>query len=86
MKQEYHYDKIVIGGSLESLLYSFITETPIIIREALLPFELEKIENPQDFKFLGYEGARKVYTSELWDRLTFLLSMSGMIAKHCENN
>jgi len=79
MKQEYYHDKIIIGGSLESLLYSFISETPIIIKEALLPFELEKISDLSDFKFLGYEGARSVYKSELWDRLTFLLSMNGMI-------
>lgn len=79
MKQEYFYDKIVVGGSLESLLYSFISETPIIIKDPLVPFQLEKIKNQEDFKFLGYEGSREIYKSELWDRLTFLLSMGGLI-------
>mgnify|MGYP001488741760 CR=1 FL=1 len=79
MNQEYYYNKIIIGGSLEALLYSFISETPIIIKDPLVPFELEKVDNLQDFKFLGYEGARQIYKSELWDRLTFLLSMNGMI-------
>lgn len=79
MKQEFFYNKIIIGGSLEALLYSFVTETPIIIREPIIPFELEKVTNLVDFKFLGYEGARSIYKSELWDRLTFLLSMGGLV-------
>ena len=79
MNQEYYHDRIIIGGSIESLLYSFISETPIIIKDALIPFELEKMNDFEDFKFLGYEGARTIYKSELWDRLTFLLSMNGMI-------
>ena len=77
--KEYYYNKLIIGGSIESLLYSFVTETPIIIKQPLVPFELEKVDNPEDFKFLGYEGARQIYKSELWDRLTFLLSMNGMV-------
>ena len=79
MKQEYFYNKIIIGGSIEALLYSFVSETPIIIKEPIVPFELEKITNLVDFKFLGYEGARAIYKSELWDRLTFLLSMGGLV-------
>ena len=50
-----------------------------IIKEPIVPFELEKITNLVDFKFLGYEGARAIYKSELWDRLTFLLSMGGLV-------
>lgn len=79
MKSNFYYDSVIVGGSLESLLYSFVTETPIIIKEPLIPFELEKVTALQDYKFLGYEGARDIYKSELWDRITFLLSMSGMI-------
>jgi len=79
MKQEYYYNKLVVGGSIEALLYSFVNEVPIIIKDPLVPFELEKVENIEDFKFLGYEGFRQVYKSELWDRLTFLLSMNGMV-------
>lgn len=75
MKQEYYYNKLIVGGSLESLLYSFVSEIPIIIKDPLIPFELERVDDPQKFKFLGYEGARSVYRSELWDRLTFLLSI-----------
>jgi hypothetical protein len=79
MKQEFFYNNIIIGGSLEALLYSFISETPIIIKEPIIPFELEKVTNLVDFKFLGYEGVRDIYKSELWDRLTFLLSMGGLV-------
>jgi hypothetical protein len=45
----------------------------------LIPFELEKIKDSYNFDFLGYDGNREIYKSELWDRLTFLLSMSGLI-------
>jgi hypothetical protein len=79
MKQEFFYNNIIIGGSLEALLYSFVSETPIIIKEPIIPFELEKVTNLVDFKFLGYEGVRDIYKSELWDRLTFLLSMGGLV-------
>ena len=50
-----------------------------IIKEPIIPFELEKVTNLVDFKFLGYEGVRDIYKSELWDRLTFLLSMGGLV-------
>jgi hypothetical protein len=53
MKQEFFYNNIIIGGSLEALLYSFVSETPIIIKEPIIPFELEKVTNLVDFKFLG---------------------------------
>ena len=79
MKQEYYYKKVIVGGSLEALLFSFVNEIPIIIKEPLVPFELEKFTGDHDFRFLGYEGIRQVYKSELWDRLTFLLSMNGMV-------
>jgi len=77
MKKDYYYENIIIGGSLESLLYSFVSEIPIFINEELIPFDIEKIENVDDFKFLGYEG--EIQKSELWQRLTFLLSMNGLI-------
>lgn len=79
MNQEYYFKKIIIGGSLESLFYSFATDTPIIIKEAIVPFELERFDSSCDMGFMGYENTRGVYKAELWDRLSFLLSMNGMI-------
>lgn len=79
MNAEFSFDKLIFGGSLESLLYSFVTETPIIISSPVIPFELEAIEYDEEFKFLGYENTRDIYKSEMWDRLTFIMSMAGLI-------
>ena len=79
MSQEYYFKKIIIGGSLESLFYSFANNIPIIIKDAIVPFELEKFDSSYDLSFLGYENTRDVYKAELWDRLSFLLSMNGMV-------
>ena len=79
MKQEYYFNKIIIGGSLESLLYSFISDTPILIKDPIVPFELDLIDDSYDLSFLGYDGSRDIYKSEVWDRLSFLLSMAGIV-------
>ena len=79
MKNEYYFNKLIIGGSIESLLYSFTNQIPIILKDPIVPFELEKMNIDDKFDFLGYTGIREVYKSELWDRLTFLLSMNGIL-------
>ena len=79
MAVDLFFDRLVLGGSLESLLYSFVTETPIIISTPIIPFELETMNYDEEFKFLGYENKREIYKSEMWDRLTFILSMAGLV-------
>ena len=79
MAVDLFFDRLVLGGSLESLLYSFVTETPIIISTPIVPFELETMNYDEEFKFLGYENKREIYKSEMWDRLTFILSMAGLV-------
>ena len=48
-------EKVITGGSLESLLYSYMTETPIILTQPYVPFELEKAEFSDIYKLLGYD-------------------------------
>lgn len=79
MKQDYYFKDIIVGGSIESLLFSFLSDTPIIIKDPVVPFEIEKVNPDYDLSFLGYENFRDVYKAELWDRLSFLLSMNGII-------
>ncbi len=79
MAVEFNFDKLIFGGSLESLLYAFVTETPIVISNPIIPFELETMDYDGDFKFLGYENVREIYKSEMWDRLSFILSMAGLV-------
>ena len=73
------FPKIITGGSLESLFYAYMTETPIVIGQPYIPFELETLEYHEMFDFLGYTTNRPITKVELWDRLAFVLSMAGMI-------
>jgi hypothetical protein len=76
---EFNFDKLIFGGSLESLLYSFVTQIPIVISNPIIPFELETLKYNNEFQFLGYENSRDIYKSEMWDRLSFILSMAGLV-------
>ncbi len=79
MNTEYHFDKLNFGGSLECLLHSFLNDEQVLLIERLYPFELETFEYSDEVRFLGYDNKRKIYKSEMWDRLTFLMSMTGQI-------
>ena len=72
-------DELVLGGSLESLLYAYKTETPIIIDTPRRPFELDIIPNQLNLSFLGYDPNIEVSSLRLWERLSFLLSLSGLL-------
>jgi len=61
---ELEYKEIIIGGNLNALLQSYQNQTPLIINK-LLP--------PHRFDMIGIYNAR-----ELWHRLFFSLSMSGL--------
>ena len=79
MINEYHFDKLIIGGSLESLLYSFINSERILLLNPLYPFEMSKIDYTEPLRLVGYENNRQIYKSELWDRLSFILSLTGLV-------
>ena len=63
-KHEYQYDKIVVGGSLASLVYAYHESLPIIWK-ARLPYFFDKTK----------DGKSKL---EIWRRTAFLLSLSGL--------
>jgi len=75
----YYFDKLNLGGSLIALLYSYKTNTPIIIDQPRLPFELEECPFHWDLDFLGFSPGLPVKKIEIWDRLSFLLAMSGLV-------
>ena len=72
-------DELILGGSLESLLYAYKTETPIIIDKSRRPFELDMAPSELDWSFLGYKPETDVGSLRLWERLSFLLSLSGLL-------
>ena len=74
-----HFPKLITGGSLESLLYAYMTETPIVITQPYVPFELEIMEETSILELLGYERTTEVKKVEVWVRLSFILSMGGFV-------
>ena len=71
--------KIITGGSLESLFYSYVTETPIVLTQPYVPFELEKAEFEDLYEMLGYSAVTSLTKLQIWDRLVFILSMAGLV-------
>ena len=71
----YERNKVVIGSSLESLLYAYRLNSAIFIKEPSVPFEFIKAE--QDFSFLGFD--RSPMLINVWNRLYILLSMAGLL-------
>ena len=80
MINEYHFDKLVVGGSLESLLYSFVNDVKVLILEELYPIEVDEISYEPSLRLLGYSSDETIKKAEMWDRLTFVLSMNGCLA------
>jgi len=79
MINEYHFDKLIIGGSLESLLYSFVYDEKILLLEPLYPIEVKEQQYKPSLRLLGYTKNETILLSELWDRITFVLSMVGSL-------
>ena len=75
----FRVDKLNIGGSLESILHSYVTETPLIIDKPYPPVEIEKLHPGLDFSFLGFRKGETISALQLWDRLSFLLSLGGLM-------
>ena len=71
----YERNKVVIGSSLESLLYAYRTNSAIFIKDPSVPFEFVKAE--QDFSFLGFK--EQPLLINVWNRLYILLSMGGLL-------
>ena len=85
-----YYKNLNIGRTLTCLLHSFKTETACILTEPSPPFKFDEYISGYDFSFLGIEDPNP---QQVWDRLCFLLSMSGLLlypnnistARHKEN-
>ena len=75
----FDFRKVLVGGSVECLLYAYITETPVIIDKPLRPFEHHVASSSFDFSFLFFKREERVGMLHLWERLTFLLSMGGLL-------
>lgn len=85
------YEKIVIGSSLTAVLYAFNNNLPIFFAEERRPFRFDYLEPAIDLSRLKiptcnkslttFDGKKKVGVAKelLWERLLFLLSLSGNV-------
>lgn len=76
---EMSFKKLNIGGSLTALFHAYSTETPIIIDVPHAPFELDSCPPHWDLGYLGFSNKIKINKIQVWERLTFLLSMAGLV-------
>ncbi len=74
-----YFDRLNIGGSLTAVLHSFVTNTPILIDKPRFPFELDFCPPEWDLSFLGFPRTMPINKLHLWERITFLMSMAGMV-------
>jgi hypothetical protein len=83
------HDKIVIGTSLNAVIYSFLNDLPLLLSHIKKPSQVEYL-NPTNLPIIGELPSREIRTPddtrivgpsklEVWNRLCFLMSLSGKI-------
>jgi len=87
----YEFDEIVIGSCLEAVSYSYLSGMPLILNGDKKPYFFEFFEKDSclekylikstEYVLESSKGPRPVGVSrlEVWERLVFCLSMSGLI-------
>jgi hypothetical protein len=90
----FKYEKIVIGGSLNAVLYAFMKDLPLIINDSEPPFPWEHwgLKYFDYFKFPFYREKFVVtptelqiigdYKRKIYNHLCFILSLGGKILFH----
>jgi hypothetical protein len=74
----YNHEKLVIGGCLSSLLYSYYNNLPILFTQPKPPFIFDEvaIRNPEHF---GFQNKAKIPQIFLWEKLMFYQSLQGKV-------
>jgi len=78
----YERDVVVMGGSLEALLYAYSTNSTVFLSETHTPFEFDDTE--RDWGFLGFEPEKSLKLLEVWNRLYTALAMGGLVLNPLE--
>jgi len=78
-KHVYFHDTVVIGGSLPAFIYAYTNSLPIIFVDSKPPFEFDRFGEKEDLSFLAMETSEAVTHLRVWDRLVFLLGLSGLM-------
>jgi len=85
------YDQIVVGSSLQAVLFAFNNELPIFFSEIRRPFRFDYFEPALDLSAVKLKNSQKnlvtfgkdkvigIQKELLWERLLFLLSLKGNV-------
>ena len=71
-------DKIVIGGTLESLVYAYSQQLPVIYAVKKIPFQFDEVKH-KNLKYFGLDPDVKHRKSEIWARTNFFLGLAGLL-------
>ena len=85
-----NFSRIVIGSSVEALLYAFKTDSHILMLNHEIPFEFDYSEENQTFDFLKISDTDQLSTNgdtirvgaqkqKIWQKLLFVLHLSGKV-------
>lgn len=84
------YKKIIIGSSLNALLYSFLNNIPFVYVKLERPHRFDYFEPEQDLSFFGIENNPQTLMSRrcaniigaakdiIWEKLYFYLTLAGL--------
>jgi hypothetical protein len=87
----YEYDELVIGSSLNALIYSYLNSKPLVFNAIKKPFFFESFPPKLDLAHLFYKNEERTLKapsedkqigaskSELWKRLLFVHSLAGLL-------
>jgi len=85
-----NYEKIIIGSSLDALLYSFLNNVPFVYVNINPPHRFDYFSPDQDLSFFGLENHTQTLVSPtstkvigsnkdiLWEKLYFYLTLAGL--------
>ena len=90
--REFNHESVVVGANLSALLYSYYTGAPVVYIHPRTPFRFDYFEpeydldnivqQPEPRELVSLEPAKQLVGLEkeiLWERLFFVLSLSGQI-------
>ena len=75
--QTYEYEKLVLGSSLNAVVYSYINQLPLVFNTRNVPKHFEYFSKKLDLEYPGLETVTSKL--DLWRGLCFSLSLSGLI-------
>ena len=74
-----YFKKVVVGGSLTAVLYAYKNNLPLIVDIPHIPFQLDDCPEHWDLSFIGFSNKLVHKKSQVWDRLLFVMAMSGLV-------